>query len=174
MMRRLKLFLPVVIFAVLAVVFYVQRAEDPTVVSTATIGKPLPEFNLPTLDSNLSAQKTEKDLIGSPFLMNVWATWCATCLIEHPYFLELSRQGISIVGINYIDEAESAQAWLKKHGNPYSSVLFDKKGRLGFDLGVTGAPETFLVDAQGTVVYRHIGVVDKSVWEEHFSSLFSK
>ena len=171
-MKRIKLFVPVLVFVLMAAFLLVGLGKDPSELPSMIEGKPLPEFNLLTLDSNLEDSVTNEELVGEPFLMNVWATWCASCLIEHPYLFQLFQSGIPIVGINYKDDPSAAIKWLEKYKNPYAVTVVDETGRLGFDLGVTGAPETFVVDASGVIVYRHIGVVDERVWNEHFLAYF--
>jgi len=173
MMSRAKLFIPVFIFIGLAIFLYGGLGKDPQELPSVVVGKSFPQFELRTLDSNLSDTVTNNDLLGEPYLVNVWATWCVTCLVEHPYLYNLSQNGVKIVGINYKDNSDAAIKWLDKYKNPYAITLFDDKGRLGFDLGVTGAPETFLVNAKGEIVYRHIGVVDESVWTQHFAPAFN-
>jgi len=93
-------------------------------------------------------------------------------VIEHPYLYKLSKEGVKIVGVNYKDDGQAAIKWLEKYKNPYVVTLYDNKGRFGFDLGLTGAPETFLVNAKGEILYRHVGVVDEKVWNEHFKAEF--
>ncbi len=171
-MNRLKLFLPIVIFFVMSVFLYFGLGNDPSQLPNVTVGQQLPNFELGTLESNLQETLKDEDLLGEPVLLNVWATWCVSCLAEHPYFLQLSAQGIKIVGINYKDESTAARAWLNKYKNPYTITVYDNTGRLGFDLGVTGAPETYLVGADGQIKYRHVGVVNEKVWLEHFASSF--
>lgn len=172
-MKRIKLFIPIIIFAVLAGFLYPAIWSEPNKLPDVTIGKNLPKFELKTLDSSLETTVGNAALTGSPFIMNVWATWCAVCIVEHPFLYSLYESGIKIVGINYKDDAEKAVAWLDKYKNPYTVTLFDDRGRLGFDLGVTGAPETFLVDANGKILYRHIGELDEKIWQQHFAASFN-
>lgn len=177
-MGRLKLFIPLFIFVVMAVFLWRGLALDPTELPSALIDKKVPPFSLPQLDENaqdIKKQKilTNKDLVFKPYLLNIWATWCPTCRHEHPYLLELEEKGIPIVGLNYKDNSAAAMKWLDQLGDPYAINLFDEKGTLGLDLGVYGAPETYVVDAQGVIRYRHVGVVDAKVWNEHFASYFS-
>ena len=124
---------------------------------------PLPPFNMPTLaEGNMS----EKNLLtGVSFILNIWATWCVSCHLEHPFLLELQRQGMNIVGLNYMDNADKAQQWLLDLGNPYAVVIKDTTGRYGIELGVTGAPETYLIDENGIIVYKHRGVLNKENWQ---------
>ena len=173
-MKRLKLFIPVFIFVVMSGFLYFGLGNDPTKVPSAMIGKPLPEFDLPTLESGTQQNFKSAELQGEPYLLNVWATWCAPCLVEHPYLYKLSQDGVKIVGVNYKDDADRAIGWLEKYKNPYAVTLFDEDGRLGFDLGLTGAPETFLVNSAGQITYRHVGIVDDAVWEQHFKAAFAE
>jgi len=99
-------------------------------------------------------------------LVNIWATWCVSCRVEHPYLNKLAESGVRIVGLNYKDDTVAAQQWLTDLGNPYQWNIVDKDGRLGVDLGVFGAPETYVLDKQGVIRYKHVGVVDQRVWDE--------
>lgn len=155
-MKRVLLFaLPLLAFLALAVLFLSRIGENSDALPTALAGKPLPAFSLPSLDGGTV---TPADLKG-PLLLNVWGTWCPACYDEHPYLLELSRQGVVIVGLNYKDEAAAARDFLARLGSPYRQVIVDAEGTLGLDLGVYGAPETFVIDAQGRVLHRVTGVV---------------
>lgn len=176
-MGRLKLFIPLGIFVVMAFFLWRGLSLDPTELPSALIDKPLPSFSLPELNENAQdpeKQKmlTEKDLSFKPYLLNIWATWCPTCRHEHPYFLELEKKGIPIVGLNYKDNSAAAMKWLDSLGDPYKINLFDEKGVLALDLGVYGAPETYLIDANGVIRYRHVGIVNEEVWKTHFAAFF--
>lgn len=164
-MSRLKLFIPLFIFLVLAIFFWRGLSLDPTAMPSALIDRPMPEFSLPTV---LDSAKTvsEKELRGDVTLLNVWATWCISCRMEHPFLLQLQQQGIRIVGVNYKDDVAAAQRWLKNLQNPYLYSIVDSDGRLGIDLGVFGAPETYVLDREGVIRYKHIGVLDQQVWSE--------
>jgi len=175
---RLKLFIPLLIFVVMAVFLWRGLALDPTDLPSALIDKTLPPFNLPELNENTSILEkrkflTNEDLTFKPYLLNVWATWCPSCKHEHPYLVKLKERGIPIVGLNYKDDAKAAMIWLERLDDPYAINLFDENGALGLDLGVYGAPETYLIDGDGVIRYRHVGVVDEKVWNEHFASYFS-
>lgn len=138
--------------------------RDPSLVTSPLIGKPVPDFSLPLLsDPNRTIGKP--DLLGTPYLLNVWASWCAACRTEHPLLVQLARQNlVPIHGLNYRDTREDAQSWLERYGNPYDVVAFDEKGALGLDLGVYGAPETFLVDRNNVIVYKQVGPITEKVW----------
>ena len=158
--------IPLVLFLVMSVLFYQALfRENKTDIPSALLDRRLPAFSLPTV---LAPDKTlsSKDLIGEVFLLNVWATWCVACRVEHPFLMELANQGVRVYGVNYKDDQNDARIWLKQLENPYVSSVDDQDGRLGIDLGVYGAPETFLVDSNGVIRYKHIGVVDQRVWQE--------
>ncbi len=163
-MGRFKLFLPLGIFAVLALLFWQGLSLDPTYMPSALIDRPVPQFSLSTIE-NPDRMVSQAELKGKVSLVNVWATWCITCKAEHAELLAISRTGIPIYGINYKDDRQQAEKWLAKLGNPYVFNLADEDGRLGLDLGVYGAPETYIVDANGVIRYRHVGQITASEWE---------
>ncbi len=162
MPARLKLFLPLILFGVLALFLMRGLSLDPKELPSALIDKPFPAFTLPALGSGETLDR--QAVTGEVALFNVWATWCVSCRVEHPYLTELAQQGVAIYGINYKDEDAAALRWLQQLGDPYIANIADREGTLGLDLGVYGAPETYLVDAEGVVRYRHVGVVDERVW----------
>ena len=171
-MSRLKLFIPLIIFLAVAPFLWRAIGHDPSVLPSALIGKPLPDFKLPTIEDE-NKMVTKADLMnGEPFLLNVWATWCVSCRVEHPYLLKLSQRGIAVYGLDYRDDRAEATKWLERYHNPYKISLFDQDGDLVLDLGVYGAPETFLVDAEGIIRYRHVGVVNEEVWRSKLAPLF--
>jgi len=174
-MSRLKLFLPLILFFSLAGLFlYALNKEDynPQDLPSALIDKTLPEFSLMTLESDtlLSA----KDITGEVILLNIWATWCATCRVEHPYLNRLASQGVRIIGLNYKDDRSMALSLLKQSGNPYAINLYDVDGMLGLNLGVTGAPETYLIDKAGVIRFRQVGVVDTDVWQNKLKPIYDE
>lgn len=168
MLRPLTL-IPVAIFAALAVVFSVYLwqvgpgGKDISQIPSAMINKPAPQFDLPAI-TNLPATlqipglKTA-DLKGKVSLVNVWASWCPPCRIEHPVLMTLAQQGVTIYGINYKDKPEDAGQFLSQLGNPFKQVGVDSTGRAAIDWGVYGYPETFVVDASGRIRYRHVGQI---------------
>ena len=164
-MRKLLLFIPLIAFIGLGFFLYKGLYMDPRKLPSALIDRPMPAFELPSL-TQLDRNLTQEDLKGDIALVNVWATWCPTCKEEHQYLNELARQGVVIYGINYKDDPVKADQWLKRYLNPYRVVVLDQEGRLGLDLGVYGAPETYIVDKNGTIRYRHVGAVDSKVWSE--------
>ena len=143
--------------------------RDPTLLPSALVGQPFPEFDLPTL-GDPPGRATRADVAGDVRLVNVWATWCPTCLAEHGELMRIRRAtGLSIIGVNYKDDSAEARAWLARHGDPYDFNVVDAAGDLGVDLGVYGAPETFLVDAGGTIRYKRVGEVNRRVWKEEIA-----
>lgn len=169
-MSRLKLFLPLLMFVVLALFLMRGLQLDPREMPSALIDKPLPEFQLGQLGTGKMVQR--EDVIGKVTLFNVWATWCVSCRMEHPYLQKLADEGVPIVGINYKDESIAAMKWLRDLGNPYLLNVEDREGTLGLDMGVFGAPETYLVDAQGVIRYRHVGVINERIWIGLLSPLY--
>lgn len=170
-MKRLKLFIPLFVFIVLAIFLYIGLGKNPNDVPSALVGKPLPVLSLPLLSQE--GQISSSELIGKPFLLNVWATWCPTCINEHPFLMTLAEQGVPIVGLNYKDDDNKAVRWLKQLGNPYTHNLVDADGRMGLNLGVYGAPETFIVDAQGIIRMRHAGDLNERVWASKLEPVFA-
>ncbi|MGB3611274.1 MAG: DsbE family thiol:disulfide interchange protein [Cellvibrio sp.] len=171
--QRIKLFIPLIVFAVLALLFWRGLSLDPNAMPSALIDKPIPAFHLPTLEDTdrLVDQEIFK---GKVSLLNVWATWCPTCYAEHGFLVTLAEQGIPIFGVNYKDDVPAAQKWLKELHNPYVLSVVDADGRLGVNLGVFGAPETYVVDKEGVIRYKHIGVVDEKVWTQTLQPLMAK
>ena len=164
-MKKLFLFLPLAVFIGLGLFLYKGLYLDPRELPSALIDKPMPAFELPSL-TEPEKSLTQLDLKGDVALVNVWATWCPTCKEEHQFLNQLAGEGVVIYGINYKDEPQKAQQWLVQYLNPYKAIVLDQEGRLGLDLGVYGAPETYVIDAQGTIRYRHVGAVDARVWTE--------
>ena len=175
-MGRLKLFIPLLLFLVLAGLFFavetrVSEGEyDPKALPSALIGQPFPSFELPAL---LGDKTVNQELLkGHVSIVNVWATWCPTCLYEHPFLVELAERGeVAVFAINYKDDPDKARRWLAEKGNPFRVNIVDQTGQLGLDLGVTGAPETFVVDRAGVVHMRYQGGLDQAVWDRHFAPL---
>ena len=167
---RIRLFLPLIIFAALALLLFRGLALDPRELPSALIDRPLPQFTLPALGREQPLSRD--DITGRVALLNVWATWCVSCRVEHLYLQQLAAQGVPIYGVNYKDDDAAALRWLSELGDPYVANIVDRQGSLGLDLGVYGAPETYLVDAAGVIRYRHVGVVDARVWESLLQPLY--
>jgi cytochrome c biogenesis protein CcmG/thiol:disulfide interchange protein DsbE len=172
-LNRIALFLPLGLFAVLTLVLLLGLDKDPAELPSALVGEPFPIFSLPSLhDANQMLD--EQDILGDVVLVNVWATWCFACRIEHAMLNQLAEQGVNVIGLNYKDNREAAIDWLRKRGDPYAFSIFDERGGLGIDLGVYGAPETYLLDATGTIRHRRVGVVDDRVWNSEFRDLYAQ
>ena len=163
-----KFIVPFGLFALLGVFLYVGLHRDPSYVPSPLIGKPAPEFTLPSLQDP-AYPVSSKDLAGRPWVLNVWGTWCAGCRQEHPVLLQIARStSVPIIGLDWKDDATEAQRWLAELGNPYAAVAFDSEGRVAIDWGVYGAPETFLIGADGKVLYKHIAPMTLEVWAKEF------
>lgn len=178
-MTRRLFFIPLSLFAAVAVVLFWQltrnaEGDDPRALESALIGQPLPPFRLESLTSPGEMLDGRALVNGKPLLLNVWATWCPTCRAEHQYLNQLSAQGIRVVGMNYKDDRQHAIRWLNQLGDPYALNLFDGSGMLGLDLGVYGAPETFLIDGKGIIRYRHAGDMNAQVWDRELKALWER
>ena len=170
--------LPLAAFLALAALLLagvlMNSGKDTSAIASPLIGKPVPEFSLPVL-GDPARRLGKADFQGKPYLLNVWGSWCVNCRDEHPQLLALARSGrIAIVGYNYKDEAAEAQRWLASFGSPYTLVLADEDGRAALDFGIYGAPETFLVDAQGMVRWKHVGPITDQVLAEELEPLFAQ
>ena len=148
-MRRLVLLVPLALFLCIALFLYRGLFLDPSELPSALIGKPFPAFSLPSVIEP-GKTITQADLLGKPSLVNVWATWCPSCRAEHPVLNKLAASGVTIHGVNYKDQREPAQKWLRDLHNPYQLNIEDAAGTLGLNLGVYGAPETFFIDAKAS------------------------
>ena len=167
-MSRWIVWSPLAIFAVLVGFFFKGLTLDPSAQPSALIGKPVPSFQLTELHTGRAL--TSQTLPAEPFLLNVWASWCITCQVEHPYLTELSKK-LPIVGLNYKDSETAAKNWLERLGDPYTTQIFDPNGLLGLDLGVAGAPETFLVDSSSIIRLRIQGEVNDRVFQRQILPL---
>jgi cytochrome c biogenesis protein CcmG/thiol:disulfide interchange protein DsbE len=151
--------IPLIAFVLLVILLVVglNISDRKTLIPSPLIDKPVPAFDLPVLAS--PEQRMSKDsFLGKPYLVNFWASWCVSCRVEHPAITDLAKRNlVRIVGMNFRDEEQDAVAWLNQFGNPYDVNLSDLNGRVSIDFGVYAAPETFLVDPSGTIVYKHIG-----------------
>ncbi|HEV7778625.1 MAG TPA: DsbE family thiol:disulfide interchange protein [Luteibacter sp.] len=159
--------LPLVAFLVLASLFgfgiWWNTQHDQTAIASPLINKPAPSFDLPVLgDPSRSVSKAS--LLGKPYLLNVFASWCIECVHEHPLLMtEVKSLGVDLVGYNYKDDPAEASAWIEQHGNPFTMIIADRDGRKAIDFGVYAAPETFLVDARGVIRYKRIGPITQDV-----------
>jgi len=163
--KKLLFISPLAVFSVMVILLFTGLGKDPTQLESQLIGKPIPEFERVTLmDTN--QRVTDKDIKG-PALLNVFASWCPSCYTEHPYLMQLqSQKAVTIYGLNYKDTVPKGLKFINDLGDPYDTIIFDENGRLGIELGVYGAPETFVINAENKIIYRHVGVVTDRVWQE--------
>jgi cytochrome c biogenesis protein CcmG, thiol:disulfide interchange protein DsbE len=171
MLRRILL--PLVAILALLGLFYVGLGMDSRALPSPLVGKPAPAFQLESFfDPDVII--TEADFIGETALVNVWASWCSTCLAEKPYLMELARQGIKIHSFNYRDTRENARRYLSVDMNPYDKIAFDPDGEAGMEWGVYATPETYLLDPQGTIRYKRIGPLNPKLIREEILPLIAK
>ena len=169
-----RFFLPLGIFAALVLFLGIGLRLKPGELPSPLIGKSAPTFQLPQLHEpaeNVSPQ----DMAGQVWLLNVWASWCVACRVEHPVLMDLAKQGVvPILGLNYKDAREDATRWLLQFGNPFQVSAFDADGRVGIDYGVYGVPETFVIDKRGVIRFKHVGPVTPEVIAETFLPLIKE
>jgi cytochrome c biogenesis protein CcmG, thiol:disulfide interchange protein DsbE len=161
-----RFLLPLGVFLLLALILAIgiKHAPEKGLIQSPLLGRPAPQFSLPSLTDPARSVRSQ-DLKGHWYLFNVWGTWCGECRAEHAALLQVSRTGVlPLIGLDWKDTDEEARAWLTQLGNPYQAVAVDRSGRAAIDWGVYGAPETFLVNPQGIVVYKHIGALTADTW----------
>ena len=157
---------PLAIFILLVGFLAAGLKLDPREVPSPLVGKPAPAFDLPILQQP-DKRFVPADMRGKVWLLNVWASWCVSCRDEHPVLLALAKRGVvPILGLNYKDKGDDANAWLKQFGNPYDLSAVDADGRIGIDYGVYGVPETYLIDAEGVIRYKQIGPLTQAILDE--------
>lgn len=168
-MKKTLDLIPLIIFVALILVLFTFLSGREDQLESVLVDKSFPEFSLTSL-SDESSFKSKKDISELPALVNVWATWCIACRVEHPFLMKLKENStIKIYGLNYKDDRIKALDLLERDGDPFEFSIYDFEGRLAIDLGVYGAPETFFIDKEGIVRERHVGVVDEKVWQEKFA-----
>jgi cytochrome c biogenesis protein CcmG/thiol:disulfide interchange protein DsbE len=173
-MKSWKFLAPLALFVVLLGFLAVGLNLKPREVPSPLIGKPAPAFTLPRVDNPAKSMGVQ-DMAGQVWVFNVWASWCTPCLDEHPLLVDLARRNPTpIVGLNYKDGRAEAQAWLARHGNPYKFVLSDSQGKVGIDYGVYGVPETYVIDKQGVIRFKHIGPITPDVLRERIEPLLKQ
>ncbi len=164
----MRFLLPAMLIVALLVLLGVGLRLDPTEVPSPLIGKLAPPFDLPTLEDD--GRVTSDVLLGEPTVVNYFASWCTPCLAEHPLFMRLARtESVRIIGISYKDRPEDSARWLARYGNPYVMVARDAVGASAIDWGVYGVPETYLLDAEGRIVHKHVGPLSESDWQTAFA-----
>lgn len=169
-MKRILFFAtPLILLIGLLILFATNIERDSSIIPSALLNKPVPEFSLPAVDNLvLDGQKIEgfatKDMFGEVSVVNVFASWCAPCRQEHPFLMELAATGVTIYGINQKDAPENAKAFLEELGNPYKKVGADS-GRVSIEWGIYGIPETFVINANGIITYKHVGPFTRQSYE---------
>jgi cytochrome c biogenesis protein CcmG, thiol:disulfide interchange protein DsbE len=170
----LKYIIPLLLFIVLSIFLALGLKLKPSEIPSPLLNKPAPAFSAPKLNDP-NVKLAPADLKGKVWLFNVWASWCVSCRAEHPILNQLAKQQATIiVGLNYKDDPEAAKKWLSTLGNPYNDSVMDTDGRIGIDWGVYGVPETFVMDKQGIVRYKHTGPVTEDDVKNKFLPLISK
>jgi cytochrome c biogenesis protein CcmG/thiol:disulfide interchange protein DsbE len=163
-----KLWLPLG-FIALVLLLAIGLRLNPREVPSPLIGKPAPDFELPLLDAP-DKRFSQKDMLGRVWVLNVWASWCPPCLVEHPVVSELAKS-VAVVGLNYKDAREDALPWLKRNGDPYQLSVYDAAGRIAIDYGVYGVPETYVIDQRGVIRYKHIGPLTPEIAQKKVQPL---
>ena len=164
---KMRFYVPLVVFVLMAILLAVGLGLDPRYVPSPLIGKPAPAFSLPVLDKPDQAL-TLAEMRGQPWVLNVWASWCVACRTEHPVFNQYAaRKAFPLIGLNYKDNPEDGLQWLENMGDPYDASISDLDGTTGIDWGVYGVPETFVIDAEGVIRYKHIGPITADDIETH-------
>jgi len=156
-MKTVRWSIPLVIFIVLVAFLWVGLGRDPREVPSPLIGKPAPAFRLEQLHETGKTLSNE-DLKGKVWMLNVWASWCVSCRVEHPLLVQLAKaKVVPVYGLDYKDKPDDGRSWLAQHGDPYTASIVDQDGRVGIDYGVYGVPETFVIDKAGVVRYKQVG-----------------
>jgi cytochrome c biogenesis protein CcmG/thiol:disulfide interchange protein DsbE len=170
-LRRLLFLLPVLIFIGVGIGLAVGLTRDPSTLPSALIDKPVPTFELPPIAGRGGPGFSSADLAGQVSLVNVFASWCVPCRVEHPLLMALADEGVAIYGIDYKDPADKAAGWLAELGDPYRAIGADQDGRVAVDWGVYGVPETFVIDRDGRIRHRHVGPLQPRDIEETIKPL---
>lgn len=172
-MKRLIYLAPVALFAGMIAAFALGLGRDPTILPSTLINRPLPAFDLPPVrPGDVGLRST--DGAGQPHLLNVYASWCVSCRVEHPELLQLKAQGVPIDGLDWKDDPLDGARYLAEQGDPYRLTGNDRTGRVGINLGVAGVPETFLVDGRGRVRYKQIGPITPEDWSGTIKPLMDR
>lgn len=168
--KQLKLWflIPLIVFIGLVIMLYMRLGKPTDIVTNTALERPVPAFELPLL-SDTSRIMTNENLPDKPFLMNIWGSWCPTCIIEHPFLMQLEERGVNLIGVNYKDDIGDALGYLNRGGDPFSMSIQDLSGQFALDLGLTGAPETFIVDGEGTIRQHIIGEINESNWQSRIT-----
>ena len=175
-MKRLVFILPVIAFMALVGFFAIGLTKDPKALPSQLIDRPLPEFALQGIEAVPGGGPgfASAAIRGEPALLNVFASWCAACPQEHPVLTRIAKEGVPVYGLAWKDKPADSREWLARFGNPYAKVAADETGRTAIDLGVTGVPETFIVDGKGRVRYKQIGPISNEKWDTEIKPLMAK
>jgi len=169
----MKKIIPLILFLVIAAFLFLSLNSNPSILPSPLLGKMFPSIE----GKDFYSDKTIKvaDLLDNKItVINVWASGCSTCRKEHQMLMDLSQKtDLQLIGINYKDTRDNGEKYLKIMGNPFKHIIFDPDGKIGIDLGITGTPETFLINKDGLILYKHIGEITKEVWSENFESHFN-
>jgi cytochrome c biogenesis protein CcmG, thiol:disulfide interchange protein DsbE len=159
------------VFVALVALLAIGLRLNPREVPSPLIGKPAPPFDLPLLGQP-DKRFSQKDMLGKVWIMNVWASWCPPCLVEHPVVTRIAQSGMApVVGLNYKDQRDDALPWLKRNGDPYLLNVYDVNGRIGIDYGVYGVPETYVIDRKGVIRYKHVGPLTTDIVQKKVEPL---
>lgn len=168
-----KLILPLlIVVSLLGGLFYSALNKEKQLVPSMRSDKPLPEFSAKALLG--TQQLNSKDIRGEYWLLNFWGSWCPTCYVEHPFLMKLKEQGVTIIGVNYKDTEQDAKHFLETQGNPYKFSFFDPKGYIAIDMGITAAPETFLISPEGKVLFHRVGEMNERVYNSAILPLINR
>ena len=170
---NLKFLVPLVAFFGIAILLGIGLTMNPREIPSTMIDKPAPAFDLALLMDD-SQRFKPADLKGQRWVLNVWASWCVSCRIEHPVLNQLARDNSTIIGLNYKDEPENAKQWLAERGNPYRKSPMDIQGLVGIDWGVIAVPETFVIDENGIVIFKHTGPISPEIAENTIMPLLAQ
>ena len=176
MSNRMVYLVPLSVFLVMAVYFAVGLTKDSTVLPSALIDKPVPEFSLPPIEGGPGKGFSSADLrAGGVSVINVFASWCGPCRTEHPFITRLATLKVAkVYGLNYKDNPKNALRWLRERGDPYAAHGVDNDGRVSIDWGVYGIPETFVVDGRGMIRYKHVGPINGDILEDEILPVIKK
>lgn len=168
----MKAWWPLIVFLALGVAFAIGLTKDPARLPSELIDKPFPEFALSSLHDEVKTL-TQEDLRGHITVVNVFGSWCVACEVEHPKLLEIQDQ-VRLWGVDWRDNRAKAKVWLERRGDPYAEIIFDPDSVLAIDLGITGAPESYIVDRDGRVRYKFTGIITDTVWRDNFVPIIAE
>lgn len=171
---KIKLLVPLAVFLVIAVFLGIGLTRDPRKLPSTMIDKPAPAFALKQVAA-LDKTFSPADMTGQVWMLNVWASWCTACRVEHPLLVEIARSNaVPLIGLNYKDKPQDALKFLAQQGNPYQLSALDQEGRVGIDFGVYGVPETFIIDKQGMIRHKHVGPITSEALSKEILPLIAK